>query len=178
MGSWSSQNEVDNVTISLPDLNYETLEMLVKFLYTEEFQFKNASCSLRTAILAADFLMMDVAMGPLSGYVKEHIGEQNAVDLYEVADKLLPETATALQVFIRKHIHSVYVYPKLLKLPFKEFAAVVKDDKDVPVEPKDILCTIRDWVEVDRETRNEFVQELLCSIVFRQVIPVSRRCGR
>lgn len=156
-------------------IHFEVLEMLVNSIYTDEMKFTE-KCTVRSAIVAADYLMMYGALEKLGEYATKNITDETVGEIYELCDKLAPKVERVLICRIRKGLMQTKIRGGLLELPFDKFKVLVNEDKINPVDEIAAVTTIRDWVLNNQYYRNKYVIDLLKSVAYlprsKQVSPI------
>lgn len=154
LGAFSVDTELDWVTLDIPGLNYETLQMLITFIYTQKLSFTD-KCTVPSAVIAADYLLIDTATAALNEYILDNIRLDTACEFYLVADPLPKETSSKLLHFIREHLFESKEY---LTLNYEQFRDVITD-RSLFLDD-DILYIIKDWVLAE-PARNQYSLNLL-----------------
>lgn len=129
-GPWDTETPIEGVkTVIVTNVTFETLDLLVAFIYTNQLQFTETS-TVPMAILAADFLMMTNVLKALSGYVSSHIETLNIWELYPLANKLTPEVAATLRDRVRSQLQDGPVPSEVGCLEYEEFYDLVCGNKE------------------------------------------------
>lgn len=173
VGLWASGKETTSATVDMIDLNYETLDMLVSFIYTHQLKFSKW-CTFRSAILAADFLMMDGALEALSDMAIKGYN-LDICDYYPVADRLSTDAFLKVTENIRRSLYNndPGIFRDVMDMQFEDFLNVVKCHERTILElPLRNLKVIKQWLELDLDKRVKHSFALLSSIVFRSEVPV------
>lgn len=177
VGLWASGKETTSATVDMIDLNYETLDMLVSFIYTHQLKFSKW-CTFRSAILAADFLMMDGALEALSDMAIKGYN-LDICDYYPVADRLSRDAFLKVTENIRRSLYNndPGIFRDVMDMQFEDFLNVVKCHERTILEliPPRNLQVIKQWLELDLDKRVKHSFALLSSIVFRSEVPVGFR---
>lgn len=161
LGPWSEEESKAVVVVDMIEITFEVLQMLVNFIYTDEMQFTQ-NCTVRSAIIAADYLMMDGAIEELSEQATKNIQDETVFEIYEVSDKLSPKVKGKLITFIRKGLNNERIQKGLPALPFDKFEALVHKDETDPVDEYTAVLSIKAWVLHDNRT--DYVLDLLKSV--------------
>lgn len=170
LGAFSVDTELDWVTLDIPGLNYETLQMLITFIYTQKLSFTD-KCTVPSAVIAADYLLIETATAALNEYILDNIRLDTACEFYLVADRLPMQTSCTLLHFIRKHLFTSKEY---LTLNYEQFRDVIRD-RSLFLDD-DILSIIKDWVLAE-PARNQYSLVLLSGMRnCRGPVAVSQRC--
>lgn len=160
--------EKDSKELALKEMHYETLEMLLSFIYTGQLNFDK--CSIRDAILAADYLIMDSAMKSLNEHVCSSITTENCIDVYCVIDKLSEDAQKKVMQFIRRNLEPLT--PGIASLSLNQFLDILIVPKFCRLEEKIVLLAIKAWTLAAPEEREKHVFELLSTIVFYKKVEV------
>lgn len=194
--SWTPENPTEGketVTVDVAGVTYETLDLIVTFIYTNKLEFTPRS-TVRMAILAADYLLMTDALKALSEYVASHMKSLSICDIYPVANKLAPKVASKLRFRVQTQLEEGTVpediglldYEDLLNLirsPWVDYHIYSNSDSDEPecqfYRMSDIECVtirvqaIQAWLNAKPQERQKDVLPLLASIAFIRGVGVS-----
>lgn len=162
--------EKESKTVTLNEMNYGALNMLVSFIYTGELSFKENS-TVVSAVVAADYLDMDCAIVRLSQHITASTTLENAVDLFCVADLLKEEARAHLKKFIYTNIRDLDV--PLANLNATQLHDLLKDHDRLQLSAERAFKTIWKWVQNDSTVRSRFVYHLFSAIVLTKNIKVS-----
>lgn len=137
-------------------MNFETLQAILKLIYTEEFGISE-KCSWINIVVAADYLLAEPALKVLSQYVENNVNANNAIDLYRVSEKLTEKARTCLETFIRNNITKL----DYSKLDHEQLCRILKSKS---ITANTAFDAIKKWVTVDPPGRSKFVFALFSAI--------------
>lgn len=172
--------------ITLHGLSFDTVAVLIKMIYTEELKLTE-NCTIRDAILAADYLRMEGVLESLIASAKRNITPENVLDLIRLHEKLDETLIKKCVQFLS--LHTGLVNDQIHGLNFGQLLVIAKH---YPVEktttndyygpttthmpPTQLLDLIVAWTTgVDNETpgndRYQHVSELLSAVTI--IAPIS-----
>lgn len=146
----------------------KTLTMLIGFVYTGRLEVVDSL--IKEAIVAADFLLMEVALAELIQYAINNIWSMNCFDLLDIEDKLNNEHLRSL---IGKQIGESNNYDdkRFLTLNCDQMLLLTKYRPEKS-EPKKFLEMIARWAQAE-DDGPQFVHLLLASFTIKEKVPVS-----
>lgn len=166
-GDWCTM-ELARPVVVVHGMDFDTLEMLIKLIYTGEIQFQG-SCTFRSAILGANILGIASAIEKLSQHVTSRLCSDDIFDFYSLADKLTEECAQTLEQCLRVMIRvSIISDHNLRKLRFQQLQRIVHRER----AEKTLLVVVRRWINaVPGNERHAY--QLLSSLKFNEKLSVS-----
>lgn len=127
--------EKDQEVVTLQGLKFETLRMIITYLYSDQLRFPE-NCSVKEAFLAADYLMVDCATKRLNAYVLDNNNnfETHAMwDMLNIEDKVSKEVLEKAMKLIEPNISINRKYNAIRILPrFSEVLPVWKGELSCP----------------------------------------------
>lgn len=170
LGPWSEkEKKVDSaIVVDMTEISFEVLKMLVNFIYTEEMEFTE-KCPVRSAILAADYLMMDDAILKLTEHVIKNIEDETVCEIYEVSDRLFGEAKKELWFYLRNRLENDKIKVSILSMSLKCFQTLIQDDDRREINIKTALQTITSWVQHKRSHRARHALSLLKTAAYPMV---------
>lgn len=147
--------------ITLKEISFEALKMLVEFVYSGKLKFDK--CTIRQAIQTADYLNIGCAIKSLNDHLSKNITLENCIEIYREFDFLRDDVGAKVESFIRKNLD---VHMKnLYSLDFYEAVNLLKNPTPVDRCLYDLVFVIH-WVLTSPGTRSNFVAKLLPLVVF------------
>lgn len=169
-GLWSYMEAVRPV-ITIQGMNYETLECLIKLIYTGTFELTDKA-TIKGAVVAAHYLGMATVMDKLSDHIANtSVHWPNLIELYSVSEKLTPVGASALRRRILENIH--LLYKDTCNLSVQKFKEVLQEHIKYPVAEETILKAIKAWIEAV-PGNERYALDLLSCVVFRKKVSVKK----
>lgn len=184
--------------ITLHGLSFDTVAVLIKMIYTEELKLTE-NCTIRDAILAADYLRMEGVLESLIASAKRNITPENVLDLIRLHEKLDETLIKKCVQFLS--LHTGLVNDQIHGLNFGQLLVIAKHypveetttngyygqtppfnydyslRPNIPMPPTQLLELIVAWTTgVDNETpgndRYQHVSELLSAVTISAPLPV------
>lgn len=166
----SEFSEKDSELVTIKGLNYDTLELLLKLIYTDELQFSD-KCSLKDAFLAADYLMIDLALERLNAYALDNISQEIAMDILNLEGNVAVEVYEKAMEFFCK---SLNIHRDIPALTIDQLMKVIKQLQNSSVSRLDtVVRSIPVWIKAAPSEREKYMFELLSIVDFRDNLLVS-----
>lgn len=171
--------EKDQDVVTLQGLKFETLRMIITYLYSDQLRLPE-NCSLKEAFLAADYLMVDCAKKRLNAYVLDNNNNfqmQAMWDMLFIEDKVSKEVLEKAMKQIEPNISINRKY--ITGMPFHSFLAFLKYypygkvSYHVPGTVK-MLTEIVHWVR-EVPARHKLLFKLLSAVSYVEKVEVSQR---
>lgn len=142
-------------------LEFNVLEMLVKFLYTEELA-PTSSAQLRELLIAADYLQMGGALKVLRGKVVAGLSASKVFYLWAIRSVIeCEETLSEISCYILSHFLEIVDNISFLTIEYHTiFWILESDDLQVPSE-QEAFQTIRSLINHDYASRVKHLPSLL-----------------
>ena len=125
-GPWAAHPSDSLETLTIPELTFETLEFLIKFLYTNEFTITD-KCSMAMAIVGADYLLMDGLKKALELWVTKNTRSVDVCEMLSLADKLSPNLVEVLITRIKDDLVNHIIPEDIGCLDYKTFSEIIGD---------------------------------------------------
>lgn len=154
--------EAKSNEFTLKEIAFDTLQMLVEFIYTGNLNFEK--CTVQQALQTADYLMLDCAIRSLSEYISKNITKDNCVKMYEAFEIIEEVVRDQLEAFIRKNMDDLLNRQDFFSLSFQQLENILKNP--APIEDLQDLYAVVAWVNNDPNERTQYVARLLPLIVW------------
>lgn len=153
-------------------LNFETLEILIKFLYTNELE-PTRRVSLEDLLCAADYLQMETAVEKINAKIVEEMSNMNVLRFWALRG-MIKDTAVIGKVrqFILKNFSELIFDIAFLKLDFETISWIIESDELTTVSEMEVYRAIRIWINHDHVAREKHFLELLCCVRYSEEMPV------
>lgn len=133
--------EKDSKEVVLKEVCFDTLDMLVEFIYTGKLSFEK--CSVRQAIELADYLMIDCAIENLNDHISKYSFKDNCLEYYGVFKLLRDDVRDQLEIWIRKNLKELYREKDFLSLTLDQFKSILSNP--TPVDELYDLAAVVAW---------------------------------
>lgn len=138
--------EKDSKEVVLKEVCFDTLQMLVEFIYTGKLSFEK--CSVRQAIELADYLRIDCAIESLNDHISKNISMNNCLEYYGAFEILRKDVRDQIEVFIRKNLIEFHRRSDFLSLNIGQLKSVLSNR--TPVERLYDLRAIVEWTTANK----------------------------
>lgn len=162
--------ERNAATVTLKEIPFDAVEMLVEFIYTGNLFF--TKCSIGQALITADYLLIDCATVRLNEYISKNINLLNCVEIYQVSNYLRKDVALKVESFIKKNLGDSPRPIDIYSLDIHEVEKILKNTTPVQRHLSDMEFVIN-WVRTLPNTRHEHVPKLLPLVEFKGKVDVS-----
>lgn len=163
--------EKDSPVIVLKEMEFETLHMLVQFIYTGKLDFK--TCQVKNAMAVADYLMMDCAITSIGDFVTKNLRQDNCIRFYDASEKFKAHTIAHLETFIQKNLDSIYGREEFSKLSYSQLFKIMKNVTDGCLDEEVAFNAFNLWVLANPDDRYKHVSNLLSTVTIKRKLPVS-----
>lgn len=158
--------EKDSKEVVLKEVCFDTLQMLVEFIYTGKLSFEK--CSVRQAIELADYLMIDCAIENLNDHISKNSSKDNCLEYYGAFKLLRDDVRDQLEIWIRKNLKELYREKDFLSLTLDQFKSILSNP--TPVDELYDLAAVVAWT--NNNNGYQYVPQLLPLVVFTFKIDV------
>lgn len=135
-GPWTASTADGTLeTLTIPDVTFDTLSVIIKCIYTNELEFTDKA-TVAMAIIAADYLIMSEVLVSLETYVKDNLDHINICETYVLADRLSEDTVKVLKNHMLEGFARGHVPEDIYILDFKSFSETIVKTKATPAHFK------------------------------------------
>lgn len=166
--------EKESDKVSLGDsMEFQVLEMLVKFLYTGVLK-PNKSISLERLLRAADYLQMADALEELHGLVDEELTCSNALSLWDLRNIIkCEETLAKIRSFILVNMMAIVEDISFLTIDVETITWILESDELTVNSEQDVFRWIRIWINHKYDSRLKHLPSLLRCVRYDAKMTVS-----
>lgn len=141
------------------DMSYETLNHLIAYIYTEEFEEDLEEAELKGILRAAKHLNLDI-LDDIQGQVVDVLSVSNACSFFKHIDAITTKSP-GLCEYVCKHLDEIRLEKSFLNTSFAFVEWVLKEDSLGLKTEMEVFKTIARWINHDYMDRHQYLPSLL-----------------